>query len=268
MTNKQHIFFGGHSAILHSMLVPIFAFVFTLLYNPFGTVETLQMEHASYSFNLTIIFCIFFGVVALSRLALFLLRERVVATGLSYALWCVGEEIVGALFASLYIILMMEGEQSFFEVVGRSFGVLFGICIYPYTLLYLGLSLHAERNKEVQAADPASLIKFYDEYKKLRFVIASEAVIYLKSEENYVQIHHTDKGKVRKFVLRSSMRALEEQMTRHGLVRCHRSYFINPDYIKMIHKEPSGVVVAELTTEGVESIPISRKYQEEITRRL
>ena len=59
MTNKQHIFFGGHSAILHSMLVPIFAFVFTLLYNPFGTVETLQMEHASYSFNLTIIFCIF-----------------------------------------------------------------------------------------------------------------------------------------------------------------------------------------------------------------
>ena len=226
------------------------------------------MERASYSFNLTIIFCILFVVVPISRLVLYLLRKHLSPSGVNCALWAVGEEIVGALFASLYITLMMEGEQSFFEVVGRSFGVLFGICIYPYTLLYLGLSLHAERNMEEQSADPASLIKFYDEYKKLRLVIASEAVIYLKSEENYVQIHHTDNGRVRKFVLRSSMRALEEQMTRHGLVRCHRSYFINPDYIKMIHKEPSGVVVAELTTEGVESIPISRKYQEEITRRL
>lgn len=268
MTNKQRLFFGGLGAVLHFLIVPVFTFVFALLYKPFGIVELLDMEQASYSFNLTIIFCILFVVVAISRLVLYLLRKHISPSGANCALWAVGEEIVGALFASLYITLMMEGEQSFFEVVGRSFGVLFGICIYPYTLLYLGLSLHAERNKEEQSADPASLIKFYDEYKKLRLVIASEAVIYLKSEENYVQIHHTDKGKVRKFVLRSSMRALEEQMTRHGLVRCHRSYFINPDYIKMIHKEPSGVVVAELTTEGVESIPISRKYQEEITRRL
>ena len=206
--------------------------------------------------------------MALSRLALFLLRERVVATGLSYALWCIGEEIVGALFASLYIILMMEGEQSFFEVVGRSFGVLFGICIYPYTLLYLGLSLHAERNKEEQNADPASLIKFYDEYKKLRLVIASEAVIFLKSEENYVQIHYMENSKPKKFILRSSMRALEEQVTNHGLGRCHRSFYINPDPIKMIRQEPSGLVVALLKEEGYEPIPISRKYQDEITRLL
>ena len=175
---------------------------------------------------------------------------------------------MASLFVALYVTLMLHGAEGFFEVVGCSFGALFGVCIYPYALLFLGLSLYVERTKEEQVVDPSSLIKFYDEYKKLRIVIASEAVIFLKSEENYVQIHYSDQGRNKKFVLRSSMRALEELVVRHGLVRCHRSYFINPNYIKMIRKEPSGVVVAELKAEGYESIPISRKYQEEITRLL
>ena len=254
--------------MLHSALVPIFAFVFTLLYKPFGIIEDLQMEHASYSFNLTIIFCILLGAVALSRLTLYLLRKRISATGLTYVLWMLAEEVVASLFVALYVTLMLHGAEGFFEVVGRTFGVLFGVCIFPYSTLHLGLLLYAERIKEEQAADPSSLIKFHDEYKKLRIVIASEAVIFLKSEENYVQIHYSDQGRNKKFVLRSSMRALEELVVRHGLVRCHRSYFINPNYIKMIRKEPSGVVVAELKAEGYESIPISRKYQEEITRLL
>ena len=254
--------------MLHSALVHIFAFVFTLLYKPFGIIEDLQMEHASYSFNLTIIFCILLGAVALSRLTLYLLRKRISATGLTYVLWMLAEEVVASLFVALYVTLMLHGAEGFFEVVGRTFGVLFGVCIFPYSTLHLGLLLYAERIKEEQAADPSSLIKFHDEYKKLRIVIASEAVIFLKSEENYVQIHYSDQGRNKKFVLRSSMRALEELVVRHGLVRCHRSYFINPNYIKMIRKEPSGVVVAELKAEGYESIPISRKYQEEITRLL
>ena len=116
--------------------------------------------------------------------------------------------------------------------------------------------------------DSTSLIRFYDEYKKLRFVIAPEAVMFIKSEENYVQIHYTDQGKTKKFILRSSMKALESALAKHGFVRCHRSYFINPVYIKIVHRNSSGVIVAELKQEHMESIPISRKYQDEITRLL
>ena len=83
-----------------------------------------------------------------------------------------------------------------------------------------------------------------------------------------IQVRLTDAGRTKKFVLRSSMRALEEQMVRHGLVRCHRSYFINPDQVKMIRKESSGMVVAELNIEGLEPVPISRKYQDEVAKLL
>ena len=114
----------------------------------------------------------------------------------------------------------------------------------------------------------ASLVRFYDEYKKLRFVIAPEAVMFIKSEENYVQIHYIDQGKTKKFTLRSSMKALESTLAKHGFVRCHRSYFINPSYIKIVHRKSSGIIVAELKQEQMESIPISRKYQDGITRLL
>lgn len=264
MQNSRNILLGGVSATLHSLIVPLFSFVFTILYKPFAIPEVLEMESGSYTFNITILLCIVLGSIMLTRGALFLLRERFPVGDFSYALWCLGEVVVAALFASLYVTLMLSGTRGYFEIVGAVVGRLFGIAIYPYAILYLGFKLYAERNKEEQ--DPSKLIKFYDEYRKLRFVIDSEAVVFLKSEENYVQIHYVENSKTKKFVLRSSMRALEEQMSHYGLVRCHRSYYIHPDHVKMIRKEPSGVVVALLKEEGYEPIPISRKYQEEVTR--
>ncbi len=264
MDKRQKILFGGYGAVVHSLVVPLFSFVFAILYKPFAISEVLEMENASYSFNITMLLCIMLGVVVLSRLLLFLLRERMSASGVVYVVWCLGEIVVSSLFCSLYLTLMLDGTRGFFEVVGSTVGRLFGIAIYPYALLWLIFMLYAERNKE--EVDPSSLIKFYDEYRKLRFVIAPEAVVFLKSEENYVQIHYVENSKTKKFVLRSSMRALEEQVAHHGLVRCHRSYVINPEHVKMVRKEPSGVVVALLKEEGYEPIPISRKYQEEITR--
>lgn len=266
MNRKEQLLLGGPSAIVHAILVAVFAFVFVVLYRPFGIPAMLQMGDSSYTFNITILFCIVFGSMAIMRLILFLLRKSFKDTGLVYAVWCLGEIIVASLFASLYITLMSSNDHGFFEVVGSTVGRLFGICIYPYSIIYMVVMLIAERTEE--QIDSSKLMKFYDEYKKLRFVIASDAVVFLRSEENYVQIHYLDHSKPKKFVLRSSMRALEEQMTRHGLVRCHRSYFINPDHIKMIRKEPTGLVFAELKGELFESIPISRKYQQEINQML
>ena len=89
--------------------------------------------------------------------------------------------------------------------------------------------------------------------------------MFIKSEDNYVQIHYLDRNRIRKFILRSSMRALEEDLAKHGLVRCHRSYFINPAFIKIVHRDESGLIVAQLKQESLESIPISRKYQDKIS---
>lgn len=264
----KHLF-SGVSAALHSLLIPLFAFVFLILYKPFAIVDFLQIGSVDYSFNLTILLCIAIGSVGLMRLLFWALRPILGVNYVVYALWCVGEVIVTALFSALYLVLMFDGSKGYFELVGSCCGVLSAVAIYPYTLLALGFTLYDERNANLSGDSGSTLIKFYDEYKKLKLVIASDAILFIRSEENYVQIHYlSDSNKSRKFVLRSSMRALGEQLLRHGLVRCHRSYFINPQHIKMVHKDSSGVVVAELSADGFEPIPISKRYQEDVMRRL
>ena len=173
---------------------------------------------------------------------------------------------MASLFASLYIVLISDEKLLFFDIAGSSVVMMAATGIFPYGFLWLALELYSREKEEAIPAEDNSLIRFYDEYKKLRLVIAPEAVVYIKSEDNYVQIHYLDQRKNRKFILRSSMRALEDILSKRGLLRCHRSYFINPAYIKIIHRDAAGLIVADLKPEGFESIPISRKYQNEISR--
>ena len=176
--------------------------------------------------------------------------------------------MVCAMFFALYLVLISRTSHTFFEVSGITFLTLLTITVYPLVIMWLCFDRYLSNEETAKPVDESSLIRFYDEYRKLRLVIASDAVIFIKSEENYVQIHYLDKDKTRKFVLRSSMRALEDVLSKKGLVRCHRSYFINPVYIKIVHRDESGQIVAELNQSGYDGIPISRKYQDEITKLL
>ena len=259
---------SGAGTILHSLLVPIFYLVFTIYYRPSGVCDMLTRMNASFAFNATILFCIVFVSLSITRGWLYIIGKYRTMTGLMYLLWCVGETLVASLFCSLYIVLMSEGGLTYFETAGYTYLNLLATLIYPYGFLWLGVELYSRKREDVNQADDRSLIRFYDEYKKLRLVIAPEAIMFIKSEDNYVQIHYIDRSRVKKFVLRSSMRALEEGLSKHGLVRCHRSYFINPPFIKIVHRDESGQIVARLKQDGVEGIPISRKYQDEISRLL
>ena len=254
--------------IIHWLIIPLFAFVFCLYYRPYVMYEFLSMGHASFSFNSTILFCIVLLSFAMTRWGLFVLGKFRKVTGLAYLVWCVGETIIAAMFSALFLVLIAHTDRTFFELSGMTFMNLLTTNIYPLVIMWLCFERYLRNEDAANKVDESSLIRFYDEYKKLRFVIANEAVMFIKSEENYVQIHYLDKNRTKKFVLRSSMRALEDDLSKKGLVRCHRSYFINPAYIKIVHRDESGQIVAVLNQDGYDSIPISRKYQDEITKLL
>lgn len=264
--NIVNVLLTGASTIMHSMIVPLFVLIFIIYYKPSAFYNLLQMEHASFAFNATILFCIVLLSVSITRGWLYLIGKYREVNKSIYIVWCIGEMLVTALFISLYIVLMDNKEVPFFELAGSLFVMMMAVCAYPYAFLWLGLALYEKENDDDTQVEDNSLLRFYDEYNKLRFVIAPGAVMFIKSEDNYVQIHYVDKGKTKKFILRSSMRALEDILAKHGLVRCHRSYFINPSFIKIVHRDESGLIVADLNQEGFESIPISRKYQDAIMK--
>lgn len=259
---------AGAGTIIHSLVIPVFFLVFTMYYRPSGPCALLTMEHVSFAFNVTMLFCIILVSVSITRGWLYLIGRYKELTGQTYLMWCLAETLIASLFCSLYIVLISKDALPFFEIAGLTYLNMLAIAVYPYGFLWLGFELYSRNREEANPVEDNSLIRFHDEYKKLRLVIAPEAVMFIKSEDNYVQIHYMDRNRIKKFILRSSMRALEENLSKHGLVRCHRSYFINPSFIKIVHRDESGQIVARLNQEGFDSIPISRKYQDEISRLL
>ena len=170
-----------------------------------------------------------------------------------------------SLFMALYMALMYHHQYTFYTVEGYTLGSILLIEIFPYAILGTGVALVAERDK---VAEEDSLIRFRDSQKQVKFMISAAAVLYVEAQENYVLIHYMDGDVVKEYSLRSSMLALEPLMNKHGLVRCQRSYYINPEHIKVLRKDKEGVITAELNTPHQKAIPVSPKYYADLTARL
>ena len=75
-----------------------------------------------------------------------------------------------------------------------------------------------------------------------------------------MKIHYLENERVREFLLRNSMKSLETLADRHGLVRCHRSSYVNPRPIKVLSRNKEGVIIAEMIEDSLMRIPVSKQY--------
>ena len=250
--------------VLFFTVVPIFYFLFVLMYNPFGSGELISAG-VGYTLHLIIL-----GVMVLSRILLFLLRRVLDLNWPLYVLWCVGEAVLCGLFTSIPLGIAYLSEHTYFSVMSQCVLYMSAVLVFPLSILSLSVQAYV-LNRQVQlapAVDEKRLLRFYDEQKRLKLVVASDAVLYIESEDNYVHIVYLENGRVRRFTLRSSMRALEEGLARHGLVRCHRSYFLNAQHVDLIRKDASGYALAQLDHEGLHPIPVSKRYYEALMKLL
>jgi DNA-binding LytR/AlgR family response regulator len=111
-------------------------------------------------------------------------------------------------------------------------------------------------------------MRFVDNAQKLKLMIASSAVLYIEADENYVHVRYMEGERVKDYPLRASMKSLEELVLKHGLLRCQRSYYINPQHIKVLRRDKEGMISAELDIPNQKSIPVSPKYYEAVAKGL
>jgi DNA-binding LytR/AlgR family response regulator len=103
------------------------------------------------------------------------------------------------------------------------------------------------------------IINFRDEKGKLRLSIKFQNLFYIESSDNYVNIYYESKGKVTPFLLRRSMKSIEDQYVGYPLVRCHRSYMVNVDKVKVLRNDKDGVFL-DLDFLDLIDIPVSKTY--------
>jgi DNA-binding LytR/AlgR family response regulator len=151
--------------------------------------------------------------------------------------------------------------MQYFEVMAVSFQYISLSLVIPYLVLALSLRIYEYSNSASSESSAASQrMRFYDEKHNLKIVLDSQSIFYIEADVNYVNIFYTENGKLRHYVLRSSMKALEELCQDNGLVRCHRSYYVNPAHIKVLRKDKEGVVFAELNANETIHIPVTKRY--------
>jgi len=80
-------------------------------------------------------------------------------------------------------------------------------------------------------------------------------ILFIEAMQNYVLIHSKNSNKQ---TLRNTLIKLENELTPHNIIRCHRSYLVNINAIKSVSGNAQGL---KLQLKNVEQIvPVSRKY--------
>jgi len=94
---------------------------------------------------------------------------------------------------------------------------------------------------------------------KESFCGSLDSILYIESEGNYVHIVFHEDNMVKKKMLRSTIKQIEEQLNRYDiLIRCHRAFIINMNHILKVSGNAQGYKLYLRHIQ--EAIPVSRTY--------
>ena len=248
------------------LFTSLFALVFINTYSPFGAdrwYNLTRLEFFTYS-SLTILLGVL--VVVLSRILMYHVCKRHPINIWQYLIWITGEILIMALVYALFEKLFLHDTRLFADLVRNSSRNTALVLLLPYSILWLYFSWQDKKEQIERLADfqPLSdntrdMIPFYDDKGILKFSIKKENLLYLESAENYVNICYLNKGKVSKYLLRDTLKKLEENFSGTEIIRCHRYYIVNFEKVKVIRKDRDGLKL-EFDNPSVTDIPVSKTY--------
>lgn len=269
MTSLPKNIFRLNGYLLHMLAVPFLTLGFFLMFKPaIGfDAETLPVER--YSFHITMLSCILLGVLAVSRSLLLGFNNKMTVSWKIYASIIGAEILATTAFGSLYLWLIMHGKADYFDCFGKIliYATFINLDLDTIIDLYFLNADKEERLHDSQQYSQNGKIRFFDDKNSLKLIVAVESILHIRADENYLKICYLDNGKITNYSLRSSMKRIEELCEKNGIVRCHRSYFVNKNHIKVLQKDKDNVY-AILDEALSERIPVSKNYYDHVSQLL
>ena len=244
----------------------LFALVFINIYEPFGAVRwynLTKLQFFTFS-SLTILTGVL--VVVISRIIMFNVSKRYSIRIWQYLVWIFAEVFSMSLFYGLFQKVVLKDHRIFTDLVESSSRYTALVLLLPYSVLWLYFSWRDKKEQIEKLAEGQSMqansrdmIPFYDEKGLLKFSVKKENLLYLESAENYVSICYLNKGKVAKYLLRDTLKKVEEIFAGTDVIRCHRSYMVNFEKVKVIRRDRDGLKL-EIDSLSDGDIPVSKTY--------
>lgn len=251
-----------------------FALVFINIYQPFGSKNWFQVSDVKYFLFSSLIILTGVLVVVISRIIMYYFSKNHDLLISQYAVWVLGEIIAMSLFYTILEIFAFNDTRSFKEMMKQSTINTSLVLLLPYSTIWLYFSLKDKNKKleelshelEVMEQPVKGILNFFDEKKELRLSVFSEQVLWIEAADNYVKIQYLNKGKVSAFMVRNTLKVIEESLINTSMVRCNRSTIINFDHVIILKKEKEGILLG-LDKEFIPDIPVSKTYAERVMLR-
>ena len=263
------------------IFVPIFALLFITIYRPLnfehidedtGLLTWLNISREVLVQLITLGF-IFVGmaVVAVSRWIMGIYTRKRELSYIQYISWVAFEILIMALIftiAALFTDTPKPVTTLFYNSLVKTILIL----LIPYVMCYIyfiwqervaQLRHIRERLAEDETALQAAYVQIYDEKGEMRLSVRREHLFLLESADNYVCVWYINNNSPKKVLVRNTLTKVAKQLESTHIQRCHRSYIINLDLIKVMRREKEGIFV-EFGVEGVPDVPISKTYVENI----
>lgn len=266
------------SQIIMVLFVSAFAIVFINIFKPFGSENWTEngMSSSVYLAWSTLLVIMGMLVVAVSRMIMYRHTNRPgkSITILQYIVWVFIELLLlSGAFTVLAIITGTGTTKDPVEIYQNAMeNTIFILCIpYLICIMYFSYQERSAKLKELMGENigfkPNTLISIRDSRGVLQLSIAKENLIYIESADNYICIWYLRNEQLKKQLMRITMKEISEQLADTNIVRCHRSYLVNLDLVKIMRREKENLFL-ELGVPNVKEIPISKTYGEQVLRRL
>jgi DNA-binding LytR/AlgR family response regulator len=240
-----------------------------------------NVTDTQYFFTTLILVLCGIAVLIVSRFVMHFVKSMIKLTYLSYSIWIFGEILIMSVLYALVMKIGFHDIRDFFDIAPQALLYILLILFLPYMISWLLLSLQDKKSRLARVVqmskyideeqylaiqpDKYNLIHFNDEKRTLRLSIKFHNLFYIESSDNYVNIYYENKGKIARFLLRRSLKSIEDQYVDYPLVRCHRFYVVNINKVKVLRKDKDGLFL-DLDYMDLPDLPISKTYYDQVIK--
>ena len=255
------------------VFIVLFSALFISIYEPFSDTLWFNIRPAE-TFLLTISFyAVGIGLLTLSKVLLYWYQSKHILRTSVYILWIVAEFIViGALYILFTQTFGFGSEKITLNLILRTAFNVGLILAIPYTIITIvahyrskveELNILLFQRQMRNLPHENRLVNFYDINDNLKISLSEDSVSYIEAADNYVQIFYEMDGKLQSYLLRTGTQKIWEQLSNTTLMRCHRSFIVNPKKIKLF-KDLKDHASISLVYPGVRDIPVSKSYYKDV----
>jgi hypothetical protein len=139
------------------------------------------------------------------------------------------------------------------------------VTVFPILLAWLVVKVLKQKPAALLTAvssSKAERLLFRSENGKHEFSLKPESFLFIESADNYIEIFYVSDGKLKRVLQRNSLKNVEADYPENPfLLRCHRSYIVNPHHINQVISLNKQI---QLDLGFSKIIPVSQKYQDKI----